>query len=58
MWADAGVEICEWGRQFAYPVAADTLRTLMALTQDKAYEESQRYKEGKFILEKSLLVDV
>jgi hypothetical protein len=26
--------------------------------QDYAYEPSQKYKEGKFILERSLLVDV
>lgn len=26
--------------------------------QDRAYEESQRYKEGKFILERVLLTDV
>lgn len=27
-------------------------------TQDKAFEPSQKYKEGKFILERNLLVDV
>jgi hypothetical protein len=27
------------------------------LFQEKAFEESQRYKEGKFILEKKLLGD-
>ena len=26
--------------------------------QDKAYETSQKYKEGKYILERNLLVDV
>ena len=26
--------------------------------QDKAYEQSQKYKEGKYILERNLLVDV
>ena len=26
--------------------------------QDKAYEPAQKYKEGKFILERNLLVDV
>lgn len=26
--------------------------------QDRAYEASQKYKEGKFILERNLLVDV
>ena len=26
--------------------------------QDKAYEPSQKYKEGKYILERNLLVDV
>lgn len=28
------------------------------LHQDKAYEPSQKYKEGKYILERNLLVDV
>lgn len=28
------------------------------MEQDKAYEASQKYKEGKFILERNLLVDV
>jgi hypothetical protein len=27
-------------------------------TQDKAFEPSQKYKEGKYILERNLLVDV
>lgn len=27
-------------------------------SQDKAYEQSQKYKEGKYILERNLLVDV
>lgn len=26
--------------------------------QDRAYEQSQKYKEGKYILERNLLVDV
>jgi len=30
----------------------------MLQQQDKAYEYSQRYKEGKYILERNLLVDV
>ncbi len=29
-----------------------------AVEQDKAYEASQKYKEGKYILERNLLVDV
>ena len=28
------------------------------LSQDRAYEPSQKYKEGKYILERNLLVDV
>ena len=28
------------------------------VTQDRAYEPSQKYKEGKFILERNLLVEV
>ena len=28
------------------------------LLQDKAFEPSQKYKEGKYILERNLLVDV
>jgi hypothetical protein len=30
----------------------------LVLWQDKAYEQSQKYKEGKYILERNLLVDV
>jgi len=32
--------------------------TVLGWKYDQAYEESQKYKEGKFILERSLLVDV
>lgn len=31
---------------------------LMQPLQDRAYESSQKYKEGKYILERNLLVDV
>ncbi|KAH8100524.1 yippee-like protein [Cristinia sonorae] len=31
---------------------------LSSFDQDRAYEPSQKYKEGKFILERNLLVDV
>ena len=30
----------------------------LLLVQDYAYEPSQKYKEGKYILERNLLVDV
>ena len=30
----------------------------MGLCQDRAYETSQKYKEGKYILERNLLTDV
>jgi hypothetical protein len=30
----------------------------IVLLQDKAYEQSQKYKEGKYILERNLLIDV
>ena len=30
----------------------------LCVIQDRAYETSQKYKEGKFILERNLLVDV
>ncbi len=29
-----------------------------ALAQDRAYDASQKYKEGKYILEKNLLAEV
>jgi len=32
--------------------------TIVGWKYDRAYEESQQYKEGKFILERQLLVDV
>lgn len=35
-----------------------TSRRPVRLYQDYAYEPSQKYKEGKFILERNLLVDV
>jgi hypothetical protein len=31
---------------------------VLRVKQDKAYEQSQKYKEGKYILERNLLVDV
>lgn len=31
---------------------------LSMIHQDKAYEPSQKYKEGKYILERNLLTDV
>ncbi|KAF8528067.1 yippee-like protein [Hysterangium stoloniferum] len=33
-------------------------QTVLGWKYDRAYEESQKYKEGKFILERALLVDV
>ena len=35
-----------------------TTNSSLLLWQDKAYEQSQKYKEGKYILERNLLVDV
>ncbi|KAF8309490.1 yippee-like protein [Clavulina sp. PMI_390] len=32
--------------------------TMVGWKYDKAYVDNQRYKEGKFILERSLIVDV
>ncbi|KAI0786044.1 Yippee/Mis18 [Abortiporus biennis] len=32
--------------------------TILGWKYDKAYEPSQKYKEGKYILERNLLVDV
>lgn len=34
------------------------LHLILIVYQDKAYEASQKYKEGKYILERNLLVDV
>lgn len=33
-------------------------KTILGWKYDKAYEQSQKYKEGKYILERNLLVDV
>ncbi len=35
-----------------------TVILTLFLLQDKAFEPSQKYKEGKYILERNLLVDV
>lgn len=35
-----------------------TIILIRVRTQDRAYEASQKYKEGKYILERNLLVDV
>ena len=35
-----------------------TLADEVILFQDRAYDPSQKYKEGKYILERNLLVDV
>jgi len=32
--------------------------TIIGWKYDRAYEESQQYKEGKFILERNLLIDI
>ncbi len=50
-----GVEICECVIRPSFLGGID-IET--RLTQDKAYEPSQKYKEGKYILERNLLVDV
>jgi len=43
----------------SYPLPFPFLLTNSFLwSQDKAYEQSQKYKEGKYILERNLLVDV
>ncbi|CAG8604327.1 22332_t:CDS:2, partial [Cetraspora pellucida] len=33
-------------------------RSVLGWKYERAYEQSQRYKEGKYILEKQLLTDV
>ncbi|KAF8480929.1 Yippee/Mis18 [Russula ochroleuca] len=33
-------------------------KTILGWKYEKAYEQSQKYKEGKYILERNLLVDV
>ena len=37
---------------------ATTLANEVISFQDRAYDPSQKYKEGKYILERNLLVDV
>ena len=44
-----------------YVVVSYSLQSVLITSstcQDFAYESSQKYKEGKFILERNLLVDV
>jgi hypothetical protein len=44
---------------FPLPIAVLlTTNSSLLLRQDKAYEQSQKYKEGKYILERNLLIDV
>ena len=45
-------------RDFSSPVTVIFFSQRCVLRQDKAYEQSQKYKEGKYILERNLLVDV
>lgn len=33
-------------------------KVILGWKYDRAYEETQKYKEGKFILERALLIDV
>ena len=40
------------------PASIEALTTLFLPFQDHAYEPSQKYKEGKYILERNLLIDV
>jgi len=52
---DPRVEICE---RFGPYKLATTLANEVISFQDRAYDPSQKYKEGKYILERNLLVDV
>ena len=49
------VEICE---DFGLYKPGTTLADEVISFQDRAYDPSQKYKEGKYILERNLLVDV
>lgn len=40
------------------PCSCSIVLTEKGIYQDRAYEPSQQYKEGKYILERNLLVDV
>ena len=57
---DARLEIRKFHAEFAHfePCSFNDKLYSHAHPQDRAYEESQKYKEGKFILERALLVDV
>lgn len=49
------MEICEgFGTCKLVTNVADEVNS----SQDRAYDPSQKYKEGKYILERNLLVDV
>lgn len=39
-------------------ISCSRCRSVLGWKYEKAYEQSQRYKEGKYILEKQLLTDV
>ena len=49
------MEICE---HFGSYKLVGTLVDEVISFQDRAYDPSQKYKEGKYILERNLLVDV
>ena len=49
------MEICE--RFGSYKQSARSADEVISF-QDRAYDPSQKYKEGKYILERNLLVDV
>jgi hypothetical protein len=53
----ASARCCSVGNMYA---RQHTIALLSGLTtkQERAYEASQKYKEGKFILERNLMVDV
>lgn len=52
------MEICEgFWLLYIYKLGG-TLADEVISFQDRAYDPSQKYKEGKYILERNLLVDV
>lgn len=46
------------GRHIVRDVQCSGCRTVVGWKYDKAYESSEKYKEGKFILEETLLVQI
>ena len=54
----SGLEICELPAIMLNLSQAQNCLTIFATTKEEAFEVSQKYKEGHFIVEKECVVDV